>query len=83
LARYELQISPLDIDDFKVIGTGPVTNGVLGTVDPSLLLNDTYRLRLVAYGTNGSVEFAEDQVSIEGELKLGNFGCRLPIWRCR
>ncbi len=74
-ARYELQIAPLDSDDFKVIAAGnaAVTNGVLGTVDPSLLLNDTYRLRLVAYGSNGSAEIVEDQINIEGELKLGNF----------
>jgi YD repeat-containing protein len=74
-ARYELQIASLDSDDFKVVASGnaAVTNGVLGTVDPSLLLNDTYRLRLVAYGTNGSAELVEDQINIEGELKLGNF----------
>jgi YD repeat-containing protein len=74
-ARYELQIAPLDSDDFKVIasGNGAVTNGVLGTVDPSLLINDTYRLRLVAYGVNGNVEITEEEISVEGELKLGNF----------
>jgi RHS repeat-associated protein len=73
--RYELLIAPLDTDDFKVIASGnaAVANGVLGTVDPSLLLNDTYRLRLVAYGTNGRAEVIEDQINIEGELKLGNF----------
>jgi RHS repeat-associated protein len=54
-------------------GNAAVANGVLGTVDPSLLLNDTYRLRLVAYGTNGRAEVIEDQINIEGELKLGNF----------
>jgi RHS repeat-associated protein len=74
-ARYELQIAALDSDDFKVIGSGngAVTNGVLGTVDPSLLINDTYRLRLVAYGVNGNAEITEEEISVEGELKLGNF----------
>ena len=74
-SRYELAIAPLDSDNFRVIasGTSTVSNGTLGTLDPSLLQNDAYTLRLLVYGTNGSVTYIDETVSVQGELKLGNF----------
>lgn len=74
-SRYELAIAPINSDNFRVIasGTNAVNNGTLGTVDPSLLQNDAYTLRLLVYGTNGSVTYLEETVNVAGELKLGNF----------
>jgi hypothetical protein len=56
LAYYALEVAPADGSaPFKEMfrGTSPVTNGVLGVLDPTLLANDTYQVRLVAYDTNG------------------------------
>jgi YD repeat-containing protein len=74
-ARYELAIAPLDSENFTVIarGSGAIANGKLGTIDPSLLQNDTYTLRLLVYGSNGSVTYVDETVDVVGELKLGNF----------
>ncbi|MGF1677494.1 MAG: RHS repeat-associated core domain-containing protein [Rivularia sp. (in: cyanobacteria)] len=41
--------------------------------DPSLLQNDSYRVRLSVYDTGGNGTFAEEVVDVAGELKLGNF----------
>jgi large repetitive protein len=74
-ARYELAIAPLGSDSFTIIATGTsaIANGKLGTIDPTLLQNDAYKLRLLVYGTNGEVKTIEETVNIAGELKLGNF----------
>ena len=73
--HYELAIAPLGSEDFKTIasGTSAITNGVLGTVDPSLLQNDSYTLRLSVFGQDGSATYTEDTVNVSGDLKLGNF----------
>ena len=44
-----------------------------GTIDPTLLQNDSYVLRLEVYDSIGAVTFVEQIVNISGELKLGNF----------
>ena len=74
-ARYELAIALLGTENFNVIASGNsvITDGKLGTIDPSLLLNDAYSLRLMVYGTNGSVTYTEETINVAGELKLGNF----------
>ena len=64
-------------------GVGPV-NGRLGTFDPTLLLNGTYKVRLVATGPDGQSEAVSISVSVEGELKVGVFSLtfldtRLPL----
>jgi fibro-slime domain-containing protein/RHS repeat-associated protein len=54
-------------------GSTPVTNGLLGVFDPTLLLNGAYAVRLRA--TNASGQTSETRVSavVEGEQKIGNF----------
>ena len=51
--KYELSLSPVGQNQFTVFKTGDtaVTNGVLGTLDPTLLLNDQYTLRLDGVGS--------------------------------
>jgi RHS repeat-associated protein len=76
LDYYVLEVAPLDGSaPFKEVfrGTGNVSNGTLGTFDPSLLQNDSYILRLSAFDTNGQGTTTEQTLSVAGELKLGNF----------
>jgi RHS repeat-associated protein len=65
-------------DDWQTIASGdtPVMNGVLGTFDPSLLLNGIYQLRLVATDTSGrTAATPEDQpaLNVRGNFKVGQF----------
>ena len=53
-------------------GTQPVDGGVLGVFDPTLLTNGHYILRLTVEAGGTSAE-KEITVSVEGELKVGNF----------
>ncbi len=54
-------------------GTSPVTDALLGTLDPTLLRNGSYILRLKAFNTSGR-GFADGLlVLVCGEAKLGNF----------
>ncbi len=54
-------------------GSTAVTNGLLGTFDPTLLVNGIYTVRLRA--TNAGGQLSETTVSavVGGELKVGNF----------
>ena len=53
-------------------GTQPVSGGVLGVFDPTLLPNGYYTVRLTveAGGAQGTKEIT---VSVEGELEVGSF----------
>jgi Putative Ig domain len=76
LSYYVLEVAPLDGSaPFKEVfrGTANVTNGTLGTFDPSLLQNDSYILRLSAFDANGQGTTTEQILSVAGERKLGNF----------
>jgi RHS repeat-associated protein len=54
-------------------GDGPVTNGVLGTFDPTVLLNGTYDVRIVATDVAGTTITVTRSVVVRGSLKVGNF----------
>src|SRR5262249_19980367 len=75
LVRYTISVAPADSDNFTEIarGTTPVINGVLGRFDPTLLENDSYVIRLTAVDAGGNVSIAERVVSVQGNLKLGEF----------
>jgi large repetitive protein len=76
LAYYALEVAPVDGSaPFKEVfrGTTPVTNGVLGILDPTLLPNDTYQVRLIAYDVNGHGNGVTQLLDVRGALKLGNF----------
>ena len=75
LKEYVLEVAPVGSEDFVEVfrGSADVTDGVLGSFDPSLLENDTYTVRLTAYDTNGQGSVVEDTISVAGDLKLGNF----------
>ncbi len=75
LQFYTLSIAPLGSDAFVEFarGTASVTNGVLGRLDPSLLANDSYVLRLLATDAGGNESSIERDFHVAGDLKLGNF----------
>ncbi|MCA9192049.1 MAG: putative Ig domain-containing protein [Planctomycetales bacterium] len=75
LLLYKLEVALLGSSSFTEIahGTAPVANGVLGTIDPTMLQNDTYVLRLTAVDTAGNSASTEQTIHVEGNLKLGNF----------
>jgi Putative Ig domain len=81
LSYYVLEVAVVGSKDFKEVfrGTSNVTNGVLGKFDPTNLSNDSYILRLTAYDTSGKASSIEQEVTVEGELKLGNFRLSFTI----
>ena len=54
-------------------GNTPVNNALLGTFDPTLLLNGIYTVRLVATNAAGQTTTTEMTAVAEGEQKVGNF----------
>ena len=75
LASYELSVAPFAGGPFTSIATGDtaVTSGLLGRFDPSLLINDTYVLRLRATDAGGLTSTVDVLVDVSSELKIGNF----------
>src|SRR5262249_22255306 len=75
LLFYTLSVAPVGGGQFTEFarGTGNVTDGVLGTLDPTLLLNDSYVLRLEATDAGGHIATLDQQVNVRDNLKLGNF----------
>ena len=76
---YEDPVTPEQIqaveDAYTVFaeGTSPVSGGVLGIFDPTRLMNGFYSIRLTAYGSGGEKQSTTVVVSVEGNMKLGNF----------
>jgi RHS repeat-associated protein len=75
LSSWKLDVLPIAGTWFKTIATGtqPITNGVIGQFDPTLLANDSYILRLTAEDNGGHVSSVDREVQVAGHLKLGNF----------
>jgi hypothetical protein len=75
LLSYSLEVGSVDGGDFHQIATGTssVTNGMLGTLDPTMLANDNYILRLTATNAGGKTASVDENFSVMGNLKLGNF----------
>jgi len=75
LLQYTLSYSPAGKTSFTVFATGtsPVTNGALGTLDPTLLKNGIYVIRLTATDTNGKSMNIDVTYRVTGDMKVGNF----------
>jgi len=54
-------------------GNTAVTNGLLGTFDPTLLINGIYTVRLSATNAGGQTSVNTVSAVVASELKLGNF----------
>jgi RHS repeat-associated protein len=53
-------------------GTGPITNAVIGQIDPTLLSNNVYPIQITAL-KGPYTRTATTTYSVAGNLKLGNF----------
>jgi RHS repeat-associated protein len=75
LVSYTLSVAPIGSANFTTFftGTTQVTNGVLGTFDPTMLEDNSYDLRLTATNTGGLTSVADVTVNVADNLKLGNF----------
>lgn len=73
--KYTLAHAPAGSTDFTVIAesTSPVSAGVLGQLDPTVLINDQYTLRLQVFDAAGYISTFTTNVLVEEDLKVGNF----------
>ncbi len=73
--KYELAYAPAGTEEFAVFAAAsdPVSSGVLGKFDPTVLLNDQYTLRLTVYDRGGNQSVAETTVLVDENMKVGNF----------
>lgn len=54
-------------------GSTAVTNGLLGTFDPTMLINGIYTVRLSATNAGGQTSVNTVSAVVTGDLKVGNF----------
>lgn len=69
-----VELAPQGSDDFEQLGTGSgeVTSQVLARLDPTVLQNGVYKLRIT--GNDGvQIGGLEYELSVAGDLKLGNY----------
>jgi len=79
LTNYQILISPIGQQQWQVIseGTGNVSESVVAVFDPTLLLNGQYSLAIKAEDSNGRSTVDSVTISVEGDLKVGNFSITL------
>ncbi len=65
--------SPAQVWTTIASGSTPVTNALLGTFDPTLLVNGIYTVRLRAVNAGGQVSESTVSAVVEGDLKVGKF----------
>jgi len=71
--RYTLEMAAANEERFTTLASGssPVAGGVLGRLDPTLLENGLYRVRLVVEDVNGQRALSERVYRVTGEAKVG------------
>ena len=73
--RYELAYAVAGDENYTLIaeGTTAVTGGTLGTLDPTMLVNDLYTLRLKVFDQSENESVATRTVQLTGNRKVGLF----------
>lgn len=73
--KYRLEYQSVDGGDYVLIneGTEVKNNTSLGEFDTTMLHNGLYKIRLTVWGKNGITTSDEIIVSVEGQMKIGNF----------
>lgn len=71
--RYEVDMAPVGETTYTRLayGTAQVTSGVLARLDPTLLVNDLYEVRLTVYDRGGNQSVATAQYQVDGNQKVG------------
>lgn len=72
-SRYKFEYSPTGMNDYTVFAKGTVAGKeITGKLDPTLMENGFYDIRVTAYGDK---IVAEDTTTVEltGNMKIGNF----------
>jgi RHS repeat-associated protein len=74
-SKYVLDLAPAGSSTFTTLATGatPVVNGVLGRLDPTMLLNDHYTVRLSVFDRGGNIRTSSITVQVTRDMKVGNF----------
>lgn len=74
-SKYVLEYAPAGTSAFTLISTGvsPVNNGVLGVLDPTLLLNDLYTVQVRVFDRGGNSTTASRVYQVSRDVKVGNF----------
>jgi fibro-slime domain-containing protein/RHS repeat-associated protein len=65
--------SPAQVWTTIASGSTPVTNGLLGAFDPTVLVNGIYSIRLRAVNAGGQISDSTVSAVVTGDLKVGNF----------
>src|SRR5207302_678178 len=75
LLEYTLQYSIEDRNTWTTFATGTtaVVNDVLGTIDPTMMPNGFYDVRLTVEDTSGQVTTSDKVYQVDGQAKIGNF----------
>ncbi len=75
LYKYTLAYRQVGDDEYIEFAAGyqSVTNGVLGKLDPTMMLNGLHEIRLRAQDLNGNIAAYTVVYNIVGDLKIGNF----------
>ncbi len=75
LTRYQVLLESVSGGEPQILYTGTenLTEGVVTQLDPSMLLNGQYRLGIVANDVGGNTSSIAHPLTIEGDLKVGNF----------
>ena len=73
--KYRLEYQSAAGGDYVIIseGTNKKKNQSLGEFDTTMLRNGLYYIRLTVWGKNGETAIDEILVSVEGQMKIGNF----------
>ncbi|HUQ87853.1 MAG TPA: PKD domain-containing protein [Vicinamibacterales bacterium] len=74
-SKYVLEYAPAGSTAFTPISTGTsqVANGVLGVLDPTLLLNDLYTVQVRVFDRGGNITAASRVYQVSRDVKVGNF----------
>lgn len=74
LAFYTVSVAPIGGNFIEVAReTSPVVDSVVGQIDPSVLENGNYTVRIEAQDLAGRIARLDQRFEATGELKLGNF----------
>ncbi|MBR5973560.1 MAG: cellulose binding domain-containing protein [Clostridiales bacterium] len=75
LDNYIFEVYPVDSDIavYTSAGSSEVVNGTVGTLDPTLLMNGYYQVKLTAYTAAGTGLYDEITVLVCGNAKIGHF----------